>query len=266
MRTEFLRSDYFTHSGVSLAGKNWINEKLRNDGFSWISGKQYYLTETMQDSWCEMRSAWDRLVSDRYLSDGGSYRERRMGKYHFFPSRDRLEKQDVEGIYYQATSINATNGGVKRKSGPLEPAFANNPLLHSLIRLYYTLLPVPDEWHEQSWLIYVHPFRILADSNMVGYPTPEGIHRDGHLFTVQIFVCKENVVEDSAESQIWSQDERSLLFAKTFQYPLDTLVINDERVKHYVTPLFASGSGRGKRDIFTINFNLLSNNLPTKMY
>ncbi|MDZ4877824.1 MAG: hypothetical protein CLLPBCKN_007259 [Chroococcidiopsis cubana SAG 39.79] len=266
MRTQFLRSDYFTHSGVSLSGKNLINEQLTSDGFSWISGKQYCLTDIMQDSWCEMGSAWDRLVSDRYLSDGGSYRERRMGKYHFFPWRDCLEKQDVEGIYYQATSINTTNGGVKRRSGPLEESFANNLFLHNLIRLYYTLLPVPDEWHEQSWLVYVHPFRILAAPNMVGYPTPEGIHRDGHLFTVQVFVRKENVVEDSAESQIWSEDERSLLFAKTFGYPLDTLIINDERVKHCVSPLFASGSSRGTRDIFTINFNLLSNNSPTKMY
>jgi hypothetical protein len=266
VRTQFLKSDYFSHSGVSLAGKSLINEQLSSDGFSWISGKQYCLTNTMQDCWHEMGSVWDRLVLDRYLSDGGSYRERRMGKYHFFPSGDRLEKQDVEGIYYQASSINGTNGGVKRKSGPLEPAFANNPLLHSLIRLYYTLLPVPDVWHEQGWLVYVHPFRILADAHAIGYPTPEGIHRDGHLFTVQIFVCKENVVEDSAESQIWSQDERSLLFAKIFQCPLDTLVINDERVKHCVTPLRASGSARGKRDIFTINFNLLNNNSPTKMY
>lgn len=266
MQSKFSELDYFTNSDVSLIGKKTIREQLSKNGFSWISGKQYCLSTQMQFCWHELARAWNNLIPDRYLSDGGRYRQRRMGKYHYFPNHNRLEKQDVEGIYYQATSINDTNGGVKRKSGPLEPAFANNPLLHDLIRLYYTLLPVPNEWHDQGWLVYVHPFRILATSDEIGYPTPEGIHRDGHLFTVQIFVDKKNVTTDSAESQIWSNGEQRLLLAKTFQYPLDTLIINDERVKHCATPLYASGSDCGVRDIFTINYNLLSNDSPTKMY
>lgn len=264
LRSNFLDSEHSTHPGVKLLGKVLLHQQVERDGYCWIPGQQHFLSTEKQAYWNQLADAWNHLVPDMFLSDGGRYRERRLGKYHFYPHLNHLEKKYVEGYYYQDTAINRSNGGIKRKFGPLEDSFADNPLLHSLIFLYYSLLPVPDEWHSQGWLIYVHPFRILANHDEFSYPTPEGIHRDGHLFTVQVFVNRTGV--EGAESQIWSEDEQKLLLAKTFSSPLDTLIINDERVKHCVTPLYAIRKEQGKRDIFTVNFNLIGNPSPTRMY
>lgn len=264
LRSTLLDSEHSSHSGVALPGKTLLLEQLERSGYCWIFGQQYFLSDEMRQYWTQLCGGWNQLIPDRFLSDGGKYRERRLGKYYFYPSLDRLEKQHIEGYYYQASAINKANGGIKRKFGPLEDSFADNPLLHSFIRLYYSLLPLPDHLHAQGWLVYVHPFRILASPGKASYPTPEGIHRDGHLFTVQVFVNRTGV--EGAESQVWSEDEQQLLFAKTFSSSLDTLIIDDERCKHCVTPLYANSDQQGTRDIFTVNFNLIDNYSPTRMY
>jgi hypothetical protein len=247
---------YFPSSGVSIVDSPSVAMALAEKGFCFIPGSAYQIGESLIYQWSGFADAWNRLVDDRRLADGGRYRQRRLGSFHFNPQSETLIPQEVEGYYYQPREINPINGGTDRKFVPLEAEFAANPLLHSLILFYFNLLP--SACRNMPLLVYVHPFRILAKSGRAGYPTSEGLHRDGHKFTVQVFVNRQNV--EGGISRIWNQDATAILMQQQMTHPLDSFILNDEWVQHDVTPI--SPCSDEFRDIFTINFNLLDA-LPT---
>lgn len=92
LRSNLLDSEHFSHPGVKLLGKVLLHQQVKRDGYCWIPGQQYFLSTEKQAYWNQLAVAWNHLVPDMFLSDGGRYRERRLGKYHFYPHLNRLEK------------------------------------------------------------------------------------------------------------------------------------------------------------------------------
>jgi hypothetical protein len=248
----------------NLFQRTAISQQLEHKGYCFIPSSHYLYSQDAFLSLQEWKKAWQNLVKDCYLKDNGNYRYRRLGSFHLFPHKNQLIEQKIEGYYYQSSEHNPQNGGIKRKFAPLEVGFAANPILRNLIWLYFRTLPVKAKYHHQPWLVYVHPFRIYASENSLGYPTPEGIHRDGHWFTVQVFMERNNI--KGGQSEVFNNSKK-VLYSQTMKNCLDTMILNDSRLLHAVSPISCINSeASAYRDIFTVNFNLLSSERTTKMY
>lgn len=85
-----------------------------------------------------------------------------------------------------------------------------------------------------AWHVEVHQFRIEAGSDTKGLPTPEGTHRDGVSFVMMMLVHRENA---QGGQTIISDPEGNSIRESTLEEPLEMLLVNDERVRHAVTPV-----------------------------
>jgi hypothetical protein len=105
----------------------------------------------------------------------------------------------------------------------------------------------------EVWEVRMHQMRIVAQPDTPGLPTPEGIHQDGTDFHTLHLFRRDNV--EGGETTIYGLD-RSPTFRRTMRDVLDTLILEDPRIMHGVTPIVpADGKTVGKRDIFGIDFH-----------
>lgn len=192
---------------------------------------------------------WNYLPTDPFMADGGNYRQRRFGVFHYTPGEGITFKGNEE--FFQSKIVNQLNGGVARKFECVEPQFAKDQVLQSL--LYWDLFQLPEYMRARKLKIYIHQIRIISNQSMRGNPTPEGIHQDGHLFVAQHLVNRQNV--SGGISQIYDLDQFPV-FSTTLSYPLDTLLVNDPMVFHSVSPIVCDGDS-GFRDMLLVDFNFL---------
>ncbi|MES2525563.1 MAG: 2OG-Fe dioxygenase family protein [Bdellovibrionota bacterium] len=195
------------------------------------------------------QSFWNNLPTDQHMADGGVYRQRRFGVYHYIPGKGLAFKGNEH--FFQSKNVNKLNGGVARSFETVEHGFAHDPVLISL--LYWDLYQLPEFVRSKKLKVYIHQIRILANPLMTGNPTPEGIHQDGHLYVAQHLVKRNNV--SGGTSQIYNLDKFPV-FTTTLKNPLDTLIVNDPYVFHSVTPI-TSLSDNGTRDMLLVDFNFL---------
>ena len=80
----------------------------------------------------------------------------------------------------------------------------------------------------------MHQFRIEAGVDNIGCPTPEGLHRDG-VDWVSVMLIKRRNVQSGTTEIFYDQTKKSNKF--TLTNPLDTVFLDDTRVRHGVTPI-----------------------------
>lgn len=193
--------------------------------------------------------AWDHLVADRYLRDGGHYRARRHGCAILDVARGALA--DVpHRAHWQSTAYNALHGGIERWFEPLEPAVAAAPAWRDLIIRIGTLFASVRAPAGDRFFVEVHPFRIDTTDG-VGRPTPEGAHRDGVDFVAVILVARHAIT--GGETRVFEADgARGVRF--TLAAPWSALLLDDTRVIHESTPIQPTGSGPGHRDTLVVTY------------
>ncbi len=206
-----------------------------------------HLPEGWAQAFAPLQAAWDRLPPDTHLRDGGHYRRRRHSCYVQELAQDTLV-QVPHRAHWQPTDYNALHGGFERWFEPLEPALAEHPAWHDLLRGLGRLLaqvrPVP------RWFIEAHAFRIDTTGG-VGRPTPEGAHRDGVDFVAVTLIARQGV--KGGESRVFkAQGPQGLRFLMT--EPLTTLLLDDARVIHETTPIQPEGPGLGHRDTLVLTY------------
>jgi hypothetical protein len=119
--------------------------------------------------------------------------------------------------------------------------------LLALCRDVFALADVPCE-------IEVHQFRIEAGETP-GYPTPEGMHRDG-VDRVGVFLIERYNVE-AGSTRIAIDGEKDMT-EFTLTNPLDAVFIDDRRVRHGVTPISSLLPGReAHRDVLVLTFRFV---------
>jgi len=98
----------------------------------------------------------------------------------------------------------------------------------------------------------MHQFRIEADPRHAGLPTPEGMHRDGVDWVAVTLIGRSNVaggvtaVADAAGQTLGSF---------TLETPLDTVLLDDRRVWHGVTPVQPlDPATTAHRDVLVLTF------------
>ncbi|GHG52535.1 2OG-Fe dioxygenase family protein [Streptomyces griseocarneus] len=190
--------------------------------------------------------SWDDLPADAHLGSATPYRFRRYGRF-------RIAGDDLERLphvaFFQDRAVNKVNGGVPRMFAPLDDAVAGGPVLSAVVRTLREHLPGP---RTGTGLCGVHQIRVTATDTTDGHPAPEGVHRDGHSYVAQVLIRREDV--RGAESCLYDLDRRPV-YRASLSAPLETIVLDDRRVLHDVSPMRpAPGARRGVRDMLLVDF------------
>ncbi|MEM8975171.1 MAG: 2OG-Fe dioxygenase family protein [Pseudomonadota bacterium] len=211
--------------------------------------------ELLQESalaggWQEFSSSWNNLKRDRYMADGGRYRDRRHGVFSI--DRAGVFKQVSHQPHYQSHKFNGLNGGLNRWFDPLETFVSSSTILHSIIDAGCDVFRI---WCqiEGQWRIEVHQMRINARGDAPGKPTPEGLHRDGVDYALIMLIAKAGV--HGGATTICDLQERTLA-RLILAEPLETLFLDDRLLKHGVSPVVpVEGKLQpGYRDVLVITW------------
>jgi len=202
------------------------------------------------DSWAAFAASWDDLRPDTYMADKGRYRLRRHAVFRLRAGNPALERGPHQP-HYQGLDYNPLNGGIERWFEPVLPEVGTSPALTALLsgaRAVFDALRPGTDWH-----VEMHQFRIQARPDELGKPTPEGMHRDGVDFVLVTLINRENVAGGVTGIRIDGREEDAASF--TLQEPLDSVMVDDHRVWHGVTPVMPLDPSRpAHRDVLVLTF------------
>ncbi|QDH15518.1 hypothetical protein E3E11_06285 [Oecophyllibacter saccharovorans] len=238
---------------------------LQKEGFAFVPAKlnRKFLEGFGLKDWAGFAESWNHLGLDRYMADGGHYRRRRYATYSIpclpktgpddrAPARPVIQPKPPQP-HYQSRDYNPLNGDIERWFAPILPEISAHPALQATLQAAGALATelTPPERRPASWHAEVHQFRIEADTEGHGKPTPEGLHRDGVDFVFVLMVKRHNIRE--GETSITALDRETLLGSFTLTEPLDAALVNDHRVFHGVTPVEALAVGQpAYRDVLVV--------------
>ena len=217
-----------------------IRDRLRETGFALADSgtMRPLLTACGLRDWDAFARSWDDLGPDVYMADGGRYRKRRHAVYAVTPAAIRRQPAQP---HYQSRDYNQLNGGIQRWFAPIVvedgEGSALGAILHLCRDMFDALVPPAAPGAHPAvhpWHVEVHQFRIEARVGEPGLPTPEGMHRDGVDWVLVLLIGRQNVA--SGETRI-SDLPGNPLGSFTLTDPMDAAWVDDNRVKHGVTPI-----------------------------
>jgi hypothetical protein len=190
---------------------------------------------------------WEELAPDRYAAELGTRRLRRPRQYTF---QNGVTKPMRSGAFVQPDDSNPFYINRDRHFEPRTDAFANDPLLHSSVRLLARFAMAPDEASDCD--VWVRPFQVLATADAQGQPTPEGLHHDGVTLVTSLLVRRCNAI--GAESSLFDVNGHPLL--RTTLCEPGTLQPGDNRrTVHGASPIRPLDCSKpAQRDILVITF------------
>ncbi|BFL65120.1 2OG-Fe dioxygenase family protein [Roseomonas mucosa] len=244
---------------VNTRRREELAEAIRQSGHVFLPGHE--VTRLLDPAgealasapWKEFVASWSDLRPDTHMADGGRYRLRRHAVFGAAQGEPLI--QGAHQPHYQTLHHNPLNGGQERWFEPVDPGIAAGAPLSRLLsraRAVFEMAEAPPP----RWHVEMHQFRIEARPNAAGKPTPEGMHRDGVDFVLVTLIGRENVAGGVTGIRVDAQDgtlpgEASF----TLENPLDTVLLDDRRVWHGVTPVVPIDPSRtGHRDVLVLTF------------
>jgi hypothetical protein len=236
---------------MSIGTTHDICGELTAKGYSVVRRDEIVLTHDMETAWETLRAAYPDLPPDEFLPGGLKYRYRRFGRFYFLPmTGELLPLPHVD--YFQSKDINKVTGGIVRKFAPLLPEMFENAFLKELIRFDFHQFPLSEEMKRGAWNVDVHLMRVVAERDLPGQPTPEGIHRDGAEFVTVHLAELENVTGGTVG--VYDLHEHPLVNF-TLETLLDSYFLHDTHVLHDAQPIRAiDTTTRGVRSILTFDY------------
>lgn len=244
-----------------------IPKDLATQGYSVLQGPNSHYSswiqtlEEKQTQLKEFSQSWNDLPPDNFLGDGGHYRFRRYSVFHWLQ-----EESEAEGIldllphepHFQSTYRNNMNGGILRDYAPFKDSTINNPLLKTIVEF---VTPQISFNNEKKWRIQAHQFRIQANIDEAGCPTPEGIHRDGADFILIMLLERNNI--SGGVNHIYD-DAKRLVFGGILGEAGDAVLLDDRLVWHGVSEVYPRDqSNFGYRDVLVLTFHTISQEVTT---
>jgi hypothetical protein len=209
-----------------------LKASIIRDGYAFVRApemREMLARIGSRSDWDVFASSWDDLEVDAYLADRGRYRRRRHAAYSVQPDGPIIRKPHQP--HYQSVDYNRLYGGIERWFEPVGRAIGEGPSMLAVLGfcrvLFSGMAPAVGSWH-----VEVHQFRIEARPGEAGFPTPEGLHRDGVDFVLVLLVRRRNIV--SGTTTIHDLDRRQL-GGFTLTDPFDAALVDDRRVYHGVT-------------------------------
>ncbi len=245
------------------------SQTLRRDGFAHFNAQQLLNPTDTQHLGTLFKGALDKLPPDRHCPAGN--RSRRLSWFWVLPQSGHIEvKQpkwdpDLREFvteFFQDADANLTDGGVIRKFAPLTADLCEDGALQRLILADLSLL----HWwsdRDELLLVGVHFMMHVARPGAPAVSPPDHFHRDEQPFTAIHLLERQHVtggINYIAPAYYANRKPREIppediLAQLTLTQFLDTLMIKDVQVSHYVDPIHVvPGQDRGWRAVLLIDF------------
>lgn len=225
-----------------------ITNDLEEKGFNHIQNLFSY-GELLSNDWKEFKDHWNYLAQDDFMKDGGKYRTRRYSVF----SWDNQNKEillESHQPHYQTLDYNSLNGGIHRYFEPFQLSAIFNPCMSRI--LGFTTSVCNEYLGDSDWHIEAHQFRIECGNDIIGNPTPEGIHRDGRDFICILFIDKFNVI--GGKTTIYDLQKHPIK-SLTMEVPSECVFIDDHKLFHDVSQIKCIDSNiNGYRDVLVLTF------------
>jgi hypothetical protein len=230
-----------------------VAESLKRTGFAFAGAEVMgaALRQAGLGDWESFAQSWSDLGLDGYMADGGRYRRRRHAA--FSASREEIARKPHQP-HYQSRDYNPLNGGVERLFAPVSEAIGGHPAMQAILRTCFELFDglTPADARPAAWHVEVHQFRVEARAGEQGFPTPEGLHRDGVDWVCVLLIARENIT--SGMTAVHDLGKRNI-GNFTLTHPLDAAFVDDSRVYHGVTPVEPIDPSRpAHRDVLVATF------------
>jgi hypothetical protein len=204
-------------------------------------------------AWSELAEAWEGLPLDEHLPRGASFRFRRFGRLAARPMDDGYRLEPLPSApFRQSAELIPLYGGKAREFAPIHARTLSAPALHALVDHDLELVTMA-EGRRPPCQVGLHMVRVIAASDEQVAPAPEGRHRDGHSYIAMHLIGRRNCT--GGISRVYEGRAPQPCLVTTMREPLDTVVIDDCRVEHEVSPI-QSTLGRGERDILLVDIDL----------
>jgi len=231
-----------------------VTLELRTQGYSVVRGDRLDVDSAARAYESTLTAEWDNLELDNYLKDGARFRERRYGRFYYVPSTGVIRLLG-HTPYFQSTTANSYAGGIDRVVAQVTASSAENPLMRELIEFDFRQFPADPELRDKPWHVACHQFRIIANADEAGDPTPEGVHRDEIDFGAIHLMSRTNT--EGGYSRIYD-NSRNMVAEFRLESLMDTLFWADRDVLHSVTPITAADPTRpAVRDILILGYTCM---------
>jgi hypothetical protein len=235
---------------------------ILQQGYSFISGETLLSRKNVKSDFCNLADAFEHCKPD------GGNRRRYYGRYFIKPTLkgEELNLQYLSSDYWQSSALNPEAGGRLRSFASIPDKMLANKAMIELLKFDYSLVPFELIWNNfqrNPVEVGIHFIRMSATCDHPGISTPNSAHRDGEFFTFIHLIKREGVI--GGDSLIYSSIRSNgelirgpLLYTRTMDRPLDTIIVWDRNVFHDITPVVVpeglSGS-EGVRDVILIDFS-----------
>lgn len=233
-------------------------EALARNGFAAIP-RAAIIDFTGKDALVGLDSQWSDLAVDAYLPGGGTFRRRRYGRLLVEPRDDNSIRTTAlpPAPFTQTSQTIPLYNGRPRRFAPIDAATLTSGPLLALLRLDLDVIAAVES---RPYQVGIHMIRVEADVERAAPPAPEGRHQDGHLFVAMHLIKRDACA--GGTSLIFRPADQDPLAEITLTDRFDTLVINDRRVEHDVTPIRATAA-HGIRDMLLLDFDLADEHYRT---
>ncbi|MBX3161896.1 MAG: 2OG-Fe dioxygenase family protein [Deltaproteobacteria bacterium] len=199
-------------------------------------------------AWEAFAASWDDLHVDTHMADGGRYRRRRHARFTA-AARGELVRAP-HGPHFQALAYNPLHGGTDRWFSPITDEIGASGAMAGILAWSRDLFEAVSQ--VRTWLVEVHQFRIEARAGEAGLPTPEGVHRDGVDHVLVLLVRRTNIASGTTTIH---RPDGAQLGSFTLAAPFDSVVLDDARVFHGVTPVEPiDPAAPAYRDVLVVTF------------
>lgn len=204
--------------------------------------KTHYATLRVPPLSQEAMDEFNTLVFDPYT--GGKQRYRRFSQFKLQNINDRWTLELLpHRPFIQSKTYNNVVGGVGRAFEPIR--FDPTPQVEAGANAAQL-----DK--KQVYQINVHQVRVVTNKDIVGVTVPEGPHRDGHDYVMNV-ICNRHGVSGGV-SQLMPTGGGKPFFEDVLQ-PNEAIIFNDTRMWHNATDIIPLGEEQGHRDILIVSFN-----------
>ena len=228
-----------------------LPQRLQTQGFAVLSARDVGDWLGCDEAQLQaLQTDWQNLPPDRYLKDGGRYRQRRHASFI-------VQKNTVHTVphraHWQPLEYNALHGGMERWFEPILPESLAQPIWQRLLQTLGQLCSqvfTPEACstaQPTAWFMEAHEFRIDT-SDGIGRPTPEGAHRDG-VDLVAVFLLARQDIKGGETRVFEACAPAGQRF--TLMQPWSLLLLDDARMIHETTPIQPQAPG-GYRDTLVI--------------
>jgi hypothetical protein len=205
----------------------------------------YRLCNSVDKITSDLLASFGDLPPDEYLREGACFRYR---AFDGAVVKGDTARWNGGRAFFQSEDINQYAGGMVRSFPPLaEPArrfaerLAADPAVRGVVG-------------GEELEIGCHQIRVTAGDDFNGYPAPEGFHRDGFEWVAITAVAQDNVSGGGSLVAL-AEDAEQVILDRTMQ-PGETLLIDDQKVLHYVSPVTPKVPGDAYRDVIVVTFTV----------